>query len=186
MMFATPETGLIGVGILLVLLVMGVPIGAALGVVGIGGLALVLGTEPALIKAGVVVIETLTRYELGTLPLFLLMAQLFFSANASRDLFDAAAKMVGHIPGGDVGQRGVRLKEIPDAAHERLFGANDDHADCFGSAKCFYGLKIERVECYVLPMSSSARIARGNGEAGATRRLRQFPREGVLAAAGTK
>ncbi len=100
MIYATPETGLIGVGILLVLLVMGVPIGAALGVVGIGGLALVLGTEPALIKSGVVVIETLTRYELGTLPLFLLMAQLFFSANASRDLFDAAAKLVGHRRGG--------------------------------------------------------------------------------------
>ena len=100
MIFATPETGLIGVGILLVLLVMGVPIGAALGVVGLGGLALVLGTEPALIKSGVVVIETLTRYELGTLPLFLLMAQLFFSANASRDLFDAAAKLVGHRRGG--------------------------------------------------------------------------------------
>ncbi len=28
------------------------------------------------------------------------MAQLFFSANASRDLFDAAAKMVGHRRGG--------------------------------------------------------------------------------------
>lgn len=100
MIYATPETGLIGVAILFVLLVMGVPIGAALGVVGVGGLALILGAEPALIKSGVVVIETLTRYELGTLPLFLLMAQLFFSANASRDLFDAAAKLVGHRRGG--------------------------------------------------------------------------------------
>jgi C4-dicarboxylate transporter DctM subunit len=32
--------------------------------------------------------------------LFMLMAQLFFSAHASRDLFDAAAKMVGHRRGG--------------------------------------------------------------------------------------
>ncbi len=97
---ATPETGLIGVGILLTLLLLGVPIGVSLGVVGIGGLAIAIGLEPALIKAGVTVFETLTRYELGTLPLFMLMAHIFFSANASRDLFDAAAKLVGHRRGG--------------------------------------------------------------------------------------
>lgn len=100
MNFATPGTGLIGVLILFGLLLAGVPIGAALGLVGIGGLVLVLGAEPAIIKAGVVAVETLTRYELGTLPLFILMAQLFFSAHASRDLFDAAAKLVGHRRGG--------------------------------------------------------------------------------------
>ena len=99
-MMATPGTGLVGVLILLILLLAGVRIGVALGLVGIGGLILTLGFEPALIKSGVLVIETLTRYELGTLPLFLLMAQLFFATDASRDLFDAAAKFVGHRRGG--------------------------------------------------------------------------------------
>lgn len=99
-MMATPETGLMGVAVLLVLLVMGVPIGAALGLVGVVGLAITLGFEPAVIKAGVTTIDTLTRYELGTLPLFMLMAHLLFSANASRDLFDAAARLVGHRRGG--------------------------------------------------------------------------------------
>ena len=97
---ATPATGLVAVLILFVLLLAGVRIGVALGLVGLGGLALVLGPEAAVIKSGVVVIETLTRYELGTLPLFLLMAQIFFSANASRDLFEAAARLVGHRRGG--------------------------------------------------------------------------------------
>ncbi|MDE2596686.1 MAG: TRAP transporter large permease [Sphingomonadales bacterium] len=99
-MLATPETGLVGVGVLFVLLVMGVPIGAALGLVGIGGLVLVLGFEPALIKSGVVVGGTLSRYELGTLPLLMLMAHILLSSNASRDLFDAAAKLIGHRRGG--------------------------------------------------------------------------------------
>ena len=99
-MMATPATGLVAVLILFVLLLAGVRIGVALGLVGLGGLALVLGPEAAVIKSGVVVIETLTRYELGTLPLFLLMAQIFFSANASRDLFEAAARLVGHRRGG--------------------------------------------------------------------------------------
>ncbi|RYG86144.1 C4-dicarboxylate ABC transporter permease, partial [bacterium] len=43
-----------------------------IGTVGLAGLAFTIGVEPALIKAGVVLFETLTRYELGTLPLFML------------------------------------------------------------------------------------------------------------------
>jgi len=99
-MMATPGTGLAGVVVLFLMLLLGMPIGCALGLVGIGGLVLVSGMEPALIKGGVVVVETLSRYELGTLPLFLLMAHLCFSSNASRDLFDAAARCLGHRPGG--------------------------------------------------------------------------------------
>lgn len=99
-MMATPETGLIGALVLLALLLAGGRIGAMLGLVGLGGMALVLGVEAALIKAGVVVIDTLTRYELGTLPLFLFMAHVLFSIDASRDLFDAAAKLFGHRRGG--------------------------------------------------------------------------------------
>lgn len=97
---ASPATGLLGVLLLLVLLLLGMPVGVALGLVGCGGLALVIGLEPALIKSGVVLFDTLIRYELGTLPLFLLMAHLCFSANASRDLFDAAARWLGHRRGG--------------------------------------------------------------------------------------
>jgi C4-dicarboxylate transporter DctM subunit len=100
MMMATPETGAIGVLALLLLLLMGMPLGCALGLVGIGGLTLVLGLEPALIKSGDLVIESLMRYELGTLPLFMLMAHLCFSSHASRDLFDAAARWIGHRRGG--------------------------------------------------------------------------------------
>ncbi len=99
-MIASPLLGAIGVGVLLSLLLLGIPIGISLGVVGLTGLALMLGPEPALIKAGVVLFETLTRYELGTLPLFMLMAHLCFAADASRDFFDAAARLIGHRRGG--------------------------------------------------------------------------------------
>lgn len=100
MNFATPETGLVGILVLVVLLLSGMPIGVALGLVGFGGLTIVLGLEPALIKSGVVFFETITKYELGTLPLFLLMAQFCFQANASRDFFDAASRFLGHRRGG--------------------------------------------------------------------------------------
>jgi tripartite ATP-independent transporter DctM subunit len=99
-MLATPGTGFLGLAILLLLILGGVRIGAALGLVGLGGLMIVLGPEPAIIKAGVITIDTLTRYELGTLPLFLLMAHVLLSADASTDMFTAAARFVGHRPGG--------------------------------------------------------------------------------------
>jgi C4-dicarboxylate transporter, DctM subunit len=92
--------GLLGVVVLIVVLAAGVPIGVALGLVGMGGLVLMLGVEPALIKSSVILFDTLSRYELGVLPLFLLMAHFCFAANASRDFFDAAARMIGHRRGG--------------------------------------------------------------------------------------
>jgi tripartite ATP-independent transporter DctM subunit len=99
-MMVTPFAGLLGVAVLVVALVAGIPIGVALGLTGLVGLACVLGIEPALIKSGVLLFDTLSRYELGVLPLFLLMAHLCFQANASRDFFDAAARLVGHRRGG--------------------------------------------------------------------------------------
>jgi C4-dicarboxylate transporter DctM subunit len=93
-------SGLLGVIALLVLLTLGIPIGVAMGIVGLVGLTSMLGLEPALIKSGIVLFETLLKYELGVLPLFLLMAHVCFVAGASRDFFDAAARMIGHRRGG--------------------------------------------------------------------------------------
>jgi C4-dicarboxylate transporter, DctM subunit len=93
-------SGFLGIVALLALLLTGMPIGIALGLVGLVGLTATLGLEPALIKSGVLLFETLTRYELGTLPLFMLMAHLCFVAEASRDFFDLAARFLGHRRGG--------------------------------------------------------------------------------------
>lgn len=93
-------SGTLGVVSLLILLTLGVPIGVSMGLVGLAGLMILLGPEPAIIKSGVILFETVSRYELGVLPLFLLMAHLCFAAGASRDFFDAAARMIGHRRGG--------------------------------------------------------------------------------------
>jgi C4-dicarboxylate transporter DctM subunit len=97
----TPELiGVAGILLLLLLLALGTPIGVGLGLVGLGGLTLLITPEAAVIKAGVVAFETISRYELGVLPLFLLMAHLCFAAGASRDFFSAAAAFLGHRRGG--------------------------------------------------------------------------------------
>jgi C4-dicarboxylate transporter DctM subunit len=92
--------GALGVIALLTLLTLGVPIGVSMGVVGMVGLALLIGPEPAIVKSGVVLTETIMRYELGVLPLFLFMAHVCFAAGASRDFFDVAARWIGHRRGG--------------------------------------------------------------------------------------
>lgn len=92
--------GLIGILALLGLLTLGMPIGVSLALTGVIGLMVMLSPEAALVKAGVVVFEVAQKYELGVLPLFLLMAHLCFAAGASRDFFDVAARFVGHRRGG--------------------------------------------------------------------------------------
>jgi tripartite ATP-independent transporter DctM subunit len=92
--------GILGVAALLILLTLGIPIGVSMGVVGLVGLILLIGFEPAVIKSGIVLYETVMKYELGVLPLFLLMAHFCFAAGASRDFFDVAAKLIGHRRGG--------------------------------------------------------------------------------------
>ncbi|GAA0298514.1 TRAP transporter permease [Sphingomonas oligophenolica] len=92
--------GVIAFVVLLLILLGGIPIGAALALVGMVGLAIIISPEAALIKSGVIAFDTVSRYELGVLPLFMLMAQLCFAAGASADFFEMAAKFVGHRRGG--------------------------------------------------------------------------------------
>jgi tripartite ATP-independent transporter DctM subunit len=95
-----PFVCLIGFVLVVALLLARTPIGVALGIVGLGGLALVLSPEAAIIKSGVITWSTISHYELGVLPLFLFMAHVLFAAGVSTRLFDVAAKFVGHKPGG--------------------------------------------------------------------------------------
>lgn len=96
----TELIGFAGILGLLLLLTIGVPIGVSLALTGVLGLMVMLSPEAALAKAGVVVFEVANKYELGVLPLFLLMAHLCFAAGASRDFFDVAARFIGHRRGG--------------------------------------------------------------------------------------
>jgi C4-dicarboxylate transporter DctM subunit len=97
----TPEiVGIVGLVGLLVLLSAGVPIAVAMGLCGITGLCLLTSPEAALVKSGVAAFHSISNYELGVLPLFVLMAHVCFASGATQKFFDAAAKLIGHRPGG--------------------------------------------------------------------------------------
>ncbi|GAB1261306.1 TRAP transporter large permease [Aurantivibrio plasticivorans] len=101
MEFISPEMlGVIGFIMLLVLLAGGMPIGFALGFVGFVGLAVLIDFEAAVIKLGVISFSMTSHYELGVIPLYLLMAHVCFASGASRDFFNAASRLWGHHRGG--------------------------------------------------------------------------------------
>ena len=56
-MSGSPSLGLMGVVALLALLLAGMPIGVALGLVGLVGLWLTIGLEPAVIKSAVAAVR---------------------------------------------------------------------------------------------------------------------------------
>lgn len=92
--------GLIGFMVLFALLALGMPISAAMGIVGFVGLWYNISGQAAMTKAALVPFQVVSDYSLAVLPLFLLMAHIFFVTDMGQDLFTMANKWLGHRPGG--------------------------------------------------------------------------------------
>jgi C4-dicarboxylate transporter DctM subunit len=84
----------------LVLMAFSVPIGISMLIVGFVGFALISGFDPAMVVLGTTPFEAVSHYTLSVMPLFVLMGNLANSAKLSRDLYDAAYAIVGHLKGG--------------------------------------------------------------------------------------
>lgn len=92
--------GLIGLGLLLVLIVIGVRVVFAAAVVGLLGLVELLGWGPAAGIVGTVPHSKSSTYALSVLPMFIFIGFLAFHAGMTKQLFEAARKWVGWVPGG--------------------------------------------------------------------------------------
>ena len=77
-----------------------VPVGMAMGLVGVSGYAYLTGGAPALKLIGQVSMRTVTDYQFGVIPMFLLMGAFVSHSGVSRELFRAANTLVGHWRGG--------------------------------------------------------------------------------------
>ncbi len=91
---------LIGFVSLFVLMLLRVPIGMAMGLVGITGFGYLTGFAPALKLVGQTTMRTVTDYTFGVIPMFLLMGAFVSVSGISRELFRAANTFVGHWRGG--------------------------------------------------------------------------------------
>ncbi|MCP1335439.1 TRAP transporter large permease [Futiania mangrovi] len=92
--------GFIGVGLLVALIVIGVPVAFAAAVIGIGGLWYMRGIDTAIGLSGIVPHATSTSYELSVLPLFIAIGFLALHAGITRGAFQAARLWLGRAPGG--------------------------------------------------------------------------------------
>lgn len=95
------EIGLWSFPVLILLIFLRVPIGAAMLGTGIVGTFLVLGKwTPVLAQMKVLAWNTNANYSLSIIPLFLLMGQFAARGGMSQALFNAAAAFLGHRKGG--------------------------------------------------------------------------------------
>ncbi|MCM2320135.1 MAG: TRAP transporter large permease [Pseudomonas sp.] len=102
------EASLIGFAALMVLILARVPLGVAMGVVGVIGFALMQqigfgnprGWSAALNMVSSTAFDTGLAYGLSVVPLFLLMGNLITESGMSKQLYRAANAFLGHFKGG--------------------------------------------------------------------------------------
>jgi tripartite ATP-independent transporter DctM subunit len=85
---------------LFALMLLRVPVGMAMGLIGVSGFAYLVDGTAALKLVGTTSMRTVTDYTFGVIPMFLLMGTFVSNSGMSRDLFRAADGFVGHLRGG--------------------------------------------------------------------------------------
>ncbi|MEA2787785.1 MAG: C4-dicarboxylate transporter, DctM subunit, partial [Acetobacteraceae bacterium] len=100
MEFSGDAVAVIGFVVLFGLMLLRVPIGMAMGLVGVSGFGYLVGGGPALKMVGQTSMRIVTDYTFGVIPMFLLMGAIASRTGMSRELFQAANRFVGHWRGG--------------------------------------------------------------------------------------
>ncbi|MBX3599753.1 MAG: TRAP transporter large permease [Rubrivivax sp.] len=91
--------GLLGFAAMFVLMALRVPIALAMGLVGFVGLGL-MRSWPAAVSSTAGEFVGIGTYTLSVVPLFVLMGNFVTRAGMSRDLYQAAYALIGHLRGG--------------------------------------------------------------------------------------
>src|SRR5437764_3396327 len=97
---STDAVAVLGFVALFALMLLRVPVGMAMGLVGVCGCGYLVGFTPALKLVGQTSMRTVTDYTFGVIPMFLLMGTFVSNSGMSRELFRAANGFVGHLRGG--------------------------------------------------------------------------------------
>src|ERR1700761_5381155 len=97
---STNAVAIIGFVSLFGLMLLRVPVGMAMGLVGVCGFGYLVNGTAALKLVGQASMRTVTDYTFGVIPMFLLMGTFVSNSGMSRELFRAANGFVGHLRGG--------------------------------------------------------------------------------------
>lgn len=97
----SPEiTGIVGILMLFLLMIMGVPLGIGMGVIGYAGAWYLTSFAAGVSILGVSPFETGNSYFFAVIPLFILMGMFTFYAGLSKEAYRTVYTWVGHLPGG--------------------------------------------------------------------------------------
>lgn len=91
---------ILGIVVFLILTLNGLPVAFSFALVGTGGIIYYRGLDSGLRILGQTPYSWGTDVNLLPLPLFILMGLFIFHARISEDLYEAAHKWTGHLPGG--------------------------------------------------------------------------------------
>ena len=97
---SSDAVAIIGFVALFAMMLLRVPNGMAMGLVGVTGFGYIVGGVPALKMVGQTSMRTVTDYMFGVIPMFLLMGAFVSNSGMSRELFRAANGFLGHLRGG--------------------------------------------------------------------------------------
>ena len=93
-------TGLVGIGILLVLFLLRMPVGFAMAFVGVVGFGYLADPGPALSILAQDIFEQYSSYPISVIPMFILMGTFAFASGISKRLYETAYAWVGQLRGG--------------------------------------------------------------------------------------
>jgi tripartite ATP-independent transporter DctM subunit len=153
------STDLIAVGgfvALFVLMLLRVPVGMAMGLVGVTGYGLIAGFGPALKLVGQTSMRTVTDYTFGVIPMFMLMGAFVSVSGVAKELFRAANAFIGHLRGG-LGMATV----IACGAFAAICGSS------VATAATFSTVAYPEMRRYGYPQSFSAGVIAAGGTLGA-------------------
>ena len=94
------QVGILAFGILIVLVVIGVPIAWATSLVAFGGLWTLFGLEQAATQFYTTAFNTGSEFLFASIPLFIFMGQVVNLSRIGEDLFSSLYRFFGHLPGG--------------------------------------------------------------------------------------
>ncbi|MBW2029243.1 MAG: TRAP transporter large permease [Deltaproteobacteria bacterium] len=92
--------GLIGIISAILLIVIGMPVGFSLALIGFLGFAYLSSLEAALAITGTEVFAALYSYTFTVIPLFVLMGSIAARSGIGQKVYSTADKWLGHLPGG--------------------------------------------------------------------------------------
>lgn len=92
--------GIVGIGFLLLLFLLRMPIAFAMFLVGLVGFAYLTAPGPALRLLAGDIFEQFSSYPLSVIPMFILMGSFAFASGIGKRLYESAYALVGHRRGG--------------------------------------------------------------------------------------